>query len=145
MLKELKRLSYCDDIIAKTMNKNNLWLGLIGVLVLAGLFFLVKPKTPPSNSASQNTSQDKIFNLVIQNKKIVSGDETLQVKEGDQITINVLSDEADELHVHGYDKSVDLEASKSAQLMFSANLTGRFPYELEKSKTEIGALEVQPK
>lgn len=127
------------------MNKNNFWLGLTGVLVLAGLFFLVKPKTPPSTSSSQNIPQAKIFNLVIQNKKLVSGAGTLQVNEGDQVTINVTSDEADELHVHGYDKSVDLEASKSAQLMFSANLTGRFPYELENSKTEIGALEVQPK
>ncbi len=127
------------------MNKNNLWFGLIGVLVLAGLFFLVKPKTPPSTSPTQNISQAKEFNLVIQNKKIVSGAETLQVHEGDQITINVLSDEADELHIHGYDKSVDLEASISAQLTFTANLTGRFPYELEKSKTDIGALEVQPK
>jgi len=124
------------------MHKFNFWLIIIGILVLIGLFYLLNPK---STAPAQSVTAAKIFDLVIKNKKLVSGPETLTVTEGDQVIINITDDENEELHLHGYDKSVDLEASKSAQLIFSANLTGRFPYELEKSKTEIGALEVQPK
>lgn len=123
------------------MSKNNLLYLIIGVVVLVGLFYLVKPKAVPP----QPVSTVKTFDLVVKNKKLVSGPETLKVTQDDQVNINITNDEPEELHLHGYDKSVDLEASKSAQLKFSANLTGRFPYELEHSKTEIGALEVTPK
>lgn len=85
------------------------------------------------------------FELVIQNKKIVSGPETIKVNQGEDLTIKITSDEAEEFHVHAYDNSVELEPNKQATLTFTANLSGRFPFELEKSKTELGALEVQPK
>ena len=125
------------------------------ILVLVGLFYLLKPKpTSISNSSpastesttsAQPSSMIKTFDLVVKGKKLVSGPDTLTVTEGDEVLINITSDEDEEFHLHGYDKSVDLQASSSAQLKFSANLTGRFPYELEKSKTAIGVLEVQPK
>ncbi len=142
------------------MSKNNLIYLFVGVIVLIGLFYILKPKTAqtpsetstpttsstqPIASSSAQPSASKSFDLVVKNKKLVSGPETLKVTEGDQVTINITNDEVEELHLHGYDKSVDLEANKPAKLEFTANLTGRFPYELEKSKTEIGALEVQPK
>lgn len=138
------------------MSKNSIWFAGILLVVLIGLFYLLKPKSTilpahtPSPSSESTTSARpasnvKAFDLVVKNKKLVSGPETIQVTEGDQVIINITSDEDEELHLHGYDKSVDLEASKAAQLTFTANLTGRFVYELEKSKTEIGALEVQPK
>ena len=136
------------------MNRN-LWYAVIGVIVLIGLFYLLKPKSipptapansmPESTSSSQTATSAKIFDLIIKNKKLTAGPDTLKVTEGDEVTINITSDEAEEFHLHGYDKSVELEASKEAQLTFSANLTGRFPFELEKSKTELGALEVSPK
>lgn len=143
---------------APSMKSKNIWLVVVGIVVLVGLFYILKPKTPTipattitpsptteSTSSAQVNPQSKIFDLVVKNKKLVSGQEVIQVTEGDQITINITSDENEELHIHGYDESVDLEANKMAQLSFTANLTGRFPYELENSKTEIGALEVQPK
>ncbi len=141
------------------MSKNNLIYLIIGVIVLVGLFYLLKPKTPsptetpapstssaePTASSSAQISNSKSFDLVVKNKKLVSGPDTLKVTEGDQVTINITSDEDEELHLHGYDKSVDLTKNQPSSLTFQAILTGRFPYELEKSKTEIGALEVQPK
>lgn len=85
------------------------------------------------------------FEIVIQNKKIVSGPATIKINQGDGITIKIISDEAEEFHVHAYDNSVELEPNKQATLTFNAKLSGRFPFELEKSKTELGTLEVQPK
>lgn len=141
------------------MNRN-LWIGAAAIIVLIGLFYILKPKTnsisqftytpssestPSAQSPSAQNSNVKTFDLVVQNRKLVAGPDTLQVTEGDEVTINITADEDEELHLHGYDKSVDLEASKAASLTFTADKSGRFPYELEHSKTEIGALEVQPK
>ena len=86
-----------------------------------------------------------IYELVIQGKKLVSGPATIKVTQGDEVTIKITSDESEEFHVHAYDNSVELEPNKEATLTFTAKLSGRFPFELENSKTEIGALEVQPK
>ncbi len=47
--------------------------------------------------------------------------------------------------MHGYDLSAELEPSVPAEISFAATLTGRFVYELEDSKIDIGAIEVQPK
>src|SRR3989338_221346 len=91
------------------------------------------------------TESKNTFNLVIKEKKVISGQTTIKINQGDEVTIKITSDEAEEFHVHAYDNSVELEPNKQATLTFTANLSGRFPFELENSKTEIGALEVQPK
>lgn len=135
------------------MQKNNLVYLIIGLLVLIGLFYVLKPKTaiaPQPSPSTQSTSSAqmsnvKTFDLVVKSEKLVSGPETIKVTEGDIVTINITCDCDEELHLHGYDKAVDLTANQPASLTFTTNLTGRFPYELEHSSTEIGALEVQPK
>lgn len=125
---------------------------VLAVALLGGLFFAFKPQkqvqNPPANQDVVpviTESKAKTFELVVKSKKLVSGPETIKVTEGDEVVIKITSDEPEELHLHGYDKSVDLEKNIEAQLSFTANLTGRFPYELEKSKTDIGALEVLPR
>lgn len=141
------------------MGKNNLIYLAVVVIVLVGLFYFFKPKTssaptPTPSSAGQMTSSaspsgqmsnQKVFNLTVQNKKLVGSSDTLQATEGDEIVFNVTSDVSEELHLHGYDKHIDLEKGKTVQLKFTADKTGRFPFELEEDKVELGALEVQPK
>lgn len=93
---------------------------------------------------AQDTTK-KTFNIVVKNKQLVSGGGTLTVTQGDEVTIRVTSDTPDSLHLHGYDKSVQVEKDTPAVLTFTANLSGRFEYELEESQLSFGALEVQPK
>jgi len=131
---------------------------VIGIVILVGLFLIFKPKSqvpvPQDNSnttqqvsspSAQSESNVKTFELVVENKKLVSGPETIKVTQGDQVEIKITADEIEELHIHGYDESVELESNKQATLSFVANTSGRFDFELEKSKTDLGALEVQPK
>lgn len=137
---------------------------IIAVVLLVGLFLVLRPKptmvvpattTAPVESQPENSSSSasesaeegnfKTFELVVRNRKLVSGPQTIQVTEGDNVDIRITVDEVEELHLHGYDKAVELEKDKPADLKFNANLTGRFPYELEASHTELGALEVLPK
>lgn len=129
----------------------------VAIVFLVSLFFVFKPKMQespnlqiqnlqqqsPAPSPSLNTS--KTFEIVIQNKKITSGKSTISVQEGDEVTLVVTSDEPEEFHLHAYDNSVNLETNTPSELKFTADKTGRFPFELEESQTELGAIEVLPK
>ncbi len=126
------------------------------LIVLGGLFFVFKPETQttplqeqPETANSENKQNAKTdtintFELVIENNQLISGPEVLSVNKGAKVVINITSDAPEELHIHGYDESVMLEPNVPATLTFSADLSGRFPFELELSQTEIGILEVQP-
>lgn len=87
----------------------------------------------------------KTFDLMISGRKVTSGPSTLSVMQGDTVTITVMDmDEDEELHVHGYNKSVEFKKGEKVTLTFTASASGRFPIELEGSKTDLGALEVAP-
>jgi FtsP/CotA-like multicopper oxidase with cupredoxin domain len=119
------------------------FLYLIGaaVLIVAALFLVLRPTQP----TVPTPAQVKTYEIIIKDQKLVSGSETITVTEGDEVKLVVTADIKEELHLHGYDRSVEMEANVPAELAFTANLTGRFIYELEGSKTDIGAIEVQPK
>lgn len=133
------------------MKQNQIIIAALAVILLVGLFLFFRSKSttynPPveSSPAATSSAQTKTFELVVKSRKLVSGPDTITVTQGDNVTIRITSNEEEELHLHGYDKSVDLQKDVPADLTFTADITGRFVYELEKSKTEIGALEVQPK
>lgn len=132
------------------MKRNSIIFIAIGIVILLGIFFVPKPEEPTNETRNkQDTPKTavsifKSYDLLIKNRKIVSGQNNITVKKGDEITIHVTADEKDELHIHGYDESVELEPDKKVTLRFTANLTGRFPFELEGSKTDLGVIEVQP-
>jgi hypothetical protein len=138
-LQKAKRAAVPDqnDIVAD-MARNLVWV-LTVLLVAGGLFLFFQPVLPQTSKGPEH----KTFDLVVENHTLVSGPSTLVVKQGDTVTINITVDESEELHLHGYDFTADLPTGKGS-LTFEASVSGRFPYELEQSKIEIGALEVQP-
>lgn len=121
---------------------------LIGVA--GGYFYAIAPAGERVESHSEEatmmeaTGETKSLSIEIVEKAITSGETTLKVNQGDTVTLMITSDEAEEFHVHGYDASVELTPGETAELSFVAGASGRFPFELEESKTELGALEVQP-
>ena len=69
------------------------------------------------------------FYVAIRNRKIPPSQQTLRVKQGSAIEIVFTSDEAAELHLHGYDKLVVVHPGETATLRLSAAIAGRFPLE----------------
>ena len=59
------------------------------------------------------------------------------------VTIRVTSDVTDEIHVHGYDKTVPVAAGATAELNFVANIPGVFEVELERARKLLFTLEVR--
>lgn len=136
----------------------------VGVALTLGLFFGFKQSRPVVQLAPEAASittalplvekpQTEVtattalrqFELVVKGKKLIDGPQVLQVNEGDEVIISITSDIAEELHLHGYNQKVDLEPTRLGTLRFVADRSGRFEYELEKSRVELGVLEVQPK
>ena len=73
----------------------------------------------------------------------VTGDSRVTVKLGDQVTIRVTSDVAEEVHVHTYDRMVDLEPGVPGEVTFTADIPGVHEVELEDSAHHLTSLEVQ--
>jgi hypothetical protein len=69
---------------------------------------------------------------------------TLSFDQGDTIRFRVRHDEAEEVHIHGYDIKKDLVANETANVSFDASIPGIFEIELEHSGTPLGRLKVEP-
>jgi hypothetical protein len=85
------------------------------------------------------------ISIVVKGGKPEQGAQVYKIKRGDEVTLKIVSDAADELHVHGYDLHLKLVPNQPATLKFVARRTGRFGFELHKSGVALGAFEVYPK
>jgi hypothetical protein len=73
----------------------------------------------------------------------VTGDTgRVPVAVGEQVTLVVTSDVADELHLHGYDLRTALTAGTPAELSFQAIVPGVFEVELHDAGTVLLTLQV---
>ncbi len=82
--------------------------------------------------------------IVVKNGKPVGGIRKLAYAQGDEVRFKVSSDVGDEVHVHGYDLSKDVEAGGSVSFEFPANLEGIFEAELEGRHEQIAEIRVNP-
>ncbi len=53
----------------------------------------------------------------------------VEVSTGDEVHITVSSDQADGVHVHGYDIETEVRAGETAQIDFTADIPGQFEVE----------------
>jgi hypothetical protein len=72
------------------------------------------------------------------------GIKKLAFKKGDQVQFTVVSDTADEIHVHGYDLMKDVPKGGTVSFSFKGSIEGRFVVELEDHKQQIAELDVTP-
>jgi hypothetical protein len=72
------------------------------------------------------------------------GVKKLNFSKGEQIRFRVVSDTADEIHVHGYDLMKDVAKGGSVTFSFKGSIDGRFVVELEGHGEQIAELDVAP-
>jgi len=104
------------------------------------------PSTQPSPSATPTTpasTADVAVNVTIAGGKISAGGHTVvKAKRGQMVQINGVSDVAESLHVHGYDKTLELKPGKQASLEFKADTKGIFEVETHESGKLVFKLQV---
>jgi hypothetical protein len=99
---------------------------------------------PPQPPEPPPQPQVTTVRIVVRDGKVVGGLQRTTVDQGKRVALVVSSDVADEVHLHGYDKMVDVTPGKPARLVFVASLPGRFEVELEDRGLQIADIEVRP-
>src|SRR5688572_9066593 len=120
----------------------------LGLLLLGALFLLFRPEPPISEAyrtAPPAPAVPTPVEFVIAGGQRVSGPAVVSVIQGDVVRLLVKSDRDDELHLHGYELSLALQAGQSARLDFEATRSGRFELELHHSHLDLTVLEVRPR
>ena len=111
---------------------------LLGVvLILTGLFVLLRPNTPTTGA------QTRELDLEIRDATMTPSEVT--VAEGDRVVLRINTDSPLEIHVHGYDIEREVEPGEPTELSFRARLTGRFEIENHETEEELGTLVVEPR
>lgn len=76
--------------------------------------------------------------------EVVGGVQTIEATSGEEVTMTVTSDVAEELHIHGVDLHEDLPPGEEVEVTFTPEAQGVFEVELHDSGTQIASLEVSP-
>lgn len=114
-------------------------------------------EAPPTTAADDTTTTDATttttgatttteaadpytFDIVIEGTTVTGGG-TLSVPVGETVTLRITSDIADEVHIHGYDLVLDLEAGVQSEISFAADIPGVFEIETHHSRLVIANLE----
>ena len=74
----------------------------------------------------------------------VGGARTITAEKGDTLRLAFASDEKAEVHIHGFDRYVDVGPGRNGRVTFKANLEGIFEIENHDTETELATLEVSP-
>jgi len=69
---------------------------------------------------------------------------TVSVESGDTVRLAFRSDAAGVVHIHGYDRYVDLKAGRTVRTRFPAAIEGIFEIEEHGSGALLGKLRVEP-
>lgn len=96
------------------------------------------PSATPSATAAAPTVR-----VEVKGGKVVSGGGRHKIKLGSTVVLEVVSDTADEVHVHGYDKEFALKPGKPSRIEFTADIPGVFEVELHESGAALAELQVQ--
>ena len=97
-----------------------------------------------STSTAQEPAKPSVPTVRVVDAKPQGGVKKLEFKKGDQIRFRVVSDTADEIHVHGYDLMKDVAKGGSVNFAFKGSIDGRFVVELEGHGEQIAELDVAP-
>jgi FtsP/CotA-like multicopper oxidase with cupredoxin domain len=99
---------------------------LIGVLTAAAL--TAGAPAPRAQPASEAAGPQR-FVIAIKSRKVDPAQQQVRVRQGDRVELTFTSDEAAELHLHGYDQLLTVEPNVPATLRLMAKTAGRFSLE----------------
>ncbi len=99
----------------------------------------------PATTAKPTTTADPtpVIEVRVAGGKVQGGVRRERLQRGDTVVLRVVADVADEVHLHGYDRTAEVAPGKPAQIRFTADITGVFEVELEQRKQPLLMLEVR--
>jgi hypothetical protein len=94
-------------------------------------------------ATTPTTAAGTVLAVTVRGGSVVDGASRQRAALNQPVTIRVTSDAADEVHVHGYEKRVDVAAGRTGEVTFVANIPGVFEVEFEKSHKLLFTMEVR--
>ena len=74
----------------------------------------------------------------------VGSPKTISATRGERVEITVSVDEPQELHLHGYDITLEATPAKPARFAFTAKLEGVYELESHDTEAKLASIEVKP-
>ena len=100
--------------------------------------------TAPREPEGQSPPPPRVEVIRMRGRAPVGEPQTLRYDSGEEIRLLFRSDVAEEVHIHGYDKYVDVPAGGTARARFKADAEGVFEVESHGSGELLAKLEVRP-
>ncbi len=97
---------------------------------------------PPAGTSSEPSPAGTRIDVTYAGGTVAGVQTRVPVRLGEQVTLRVTSDVAEEVHLHGYDEIVDVPAGGTAEITFTADLPGSFACELEGLGKQLFQLRV---
>jgi heme/copper-type cytochrome/quinol oxidase subunit 2 len=99
------------------------------------------PTAAPGTTAAAGDAQT--VQITVTGTKVETAERRVKVPLDGKVRLEVTADRADEVHLHGYDRKVDLAPGTPAVLEFTADVPGVFEVELEEAGLKLVELQVQ--
>ena len=98
------------------------------------------PSAPAS--AAPTTAAGQRIEVTVAGGQVSGDTGRVPVPAGEQVTLVLTSDVADEVHVHGYDLTAELVPGQPSEIAFAATIPGVFEVELHDAGTVLLSLQV---
>ena len=107
----------------------------------------VEPSTATATAATAPPSPDtaiapRLIEVTYEGGQVRTAESRVTVARGEQLVLRVTSDVREQIHVHGYDRYLDLEPGVTAELAFTADLPGAYEVELHEAGRPLLQLRV---
>jgi len=111
------------------------------------------PATPEPTATETPTGQDALeVEIEVEEGRVevqvedqrVTNPATIEVTQGQRVSLRVEADVTDHVHVHVYDLLAELTPGRRATITFRANIPGVIEVELEDAGQLLAQLEVRP-
>jgi heme/copper-type cytochrome/quinol oxidase subunit 2 len=102
------------------------------------------PTTSAAEPATTTTGDTgaQTVQIAVTGTKVQTAERRVKVPLDGKVRLEVTADRADEVHLHGYDRKVDISPGKPAVLEFTADVPGVFEVELEEASLKLVELQV---
>ena len=99
---------------------------------------------PSARPRPRPRPQPRFVEIVARGLEPVGGVKQVELRKGDTIRLAIRSDQPEEVHLHGYDDSVDVVPGRTARLVVPAEIEGIFEVEFEHSGVPIAEITINP-
>lgn len=130
---------------------------ILAIISLTALWFFMAPSVPkapalafvaspePMTAGEPSAAIDAAdYSWQIQAGKI-TGPQQIEVPQDETLLLSFISDAPDEVHLHGYEQAVQINANEPATLRVRLEHSGRFELETHRLHRVISVLEVEPR